>query len=141
MKTRILGYAAHLVGDVFAHRTIIPSTKDFKMSYFKPAFKTDVAKGIVAFRDLKYYLINKDRDLKTVNVLYTDSTTFYPNRFKDAKDNVSNLLTHNSASFDEFAFLCPNRANVKLEDFKKFINQCGISTSYLPDSEWSKYST
>ena len=140
MKIRILGYAAHLVGDVYAHRTIIPSISGFNTSYFKTTFKTDVSKGIVAFRDLKNYS-NGTLTTQQLSEKYTDKIDFYPNRFKDAKDNVSNLLTHNSATFDEFAFLCPNRTNVKLEDFKKFIKQCGISTSYLPDSEWSKYST
>lgn len=140
MKTRILGYAAHLVGDVYAHRTIIPSINGFELSYFITTFRTDVPKGIVAFRDLKDYS-NGTLTTQKLSKKYTDKIDFYPNRFRDAKDNVSNLLTHNGATFDEFAFLCPNRANVKLEDFKKFIKQCGISTSYLPDSEWAKYSS
>lgn len=147
MKMRILGYAAHLVGDVYSHRTILLNTNRLTMSYFTSNLATDVPKNIVEYRYLAKEPTNNHpgylRDINkkdTVNTTYVDSTDYCPNRFNDATVNVSFLVTHTKGAFDYFLFLCPCSSDVKLSKFKKYVTQAGLSTSELTASEWAKYS-
>ncbi len=147
MKMRILGYASHLVGDVYAHRTVLPSLSKLNMSYFiRKDLEADFSNGFVEFRYLAkeasangYLISNTYKTI--VNNSYVDSTTFYPNRYTDATASVSLMLTHKQGGFDYYLFLCPCSNDVKLSNFKKFVTQAGLNTSELTSSEWSKYST
>ncbi len=146
MKMRILGYAAHLLGDVYSHRTILHNTNRLTMSYFTSNLATDVAKGIVEYRFLAKlpkdggYLLNENN--KTiVNRTCVDSPNYCPNRYDDAKFNVSLLVTEKSSEYDYYWFLCPCSDDVKLSNFKKYVKNSGLDTSELTASQWAKYST
>ena len=146
MKMRILGYSAHLIGDVYSHRTILQNTNRLTMSLFTSNLAADVAKGNVEYRFLGKlpsdggYLINKD-DKKHVNETCIDSPYYCPNRYDDAKYNVSLLVTEKSSEYDYYWFLCPWSDDVKLSNFKKYVKNSGLDTSELTASQWAKYST
>ena len=87
----ILGMAAHLIGDTFAHRTMIPEgltggssrgSKTFATSHFKNwnDFYDRYQKTYVEFRDISKYLKSGQKNL------YTDRVDFLPNRFEASKD-------------------------------------------------------
>ncbi len=143
MKMRILGYASHLIGDVYAHRTMLTSTSGLTLSYFKSSLKTDVPKGIVQFIDLnRYYLLNPSKEMKDfVNETCIDCPNFRPNRYDDAMLNISSMVTEKSSAFDYYWFLCPWSNDVKLNSFKKYVTNSGLDTSELTASQWAKYST
>lgn len=93
----MLGIAAHLLGDTYAHRTMVPtdvkwgSSKDnqtFVKNDFTDwtKFKTRVTANVIEFRDIKSYLKNVDANN------YTDKTDFYSNRYKGTKKAVANLF-------------------------------------------------
>ncbi len=146
MKMRILGYAAHLLGDVYSHRTILHNTNRLTMSYFTSNLATDVAKEIVEYRFLAKlpkdggYLLNEN-DKTIVNRTCVDSPNYCPNRYDDAKFNVSLLVTEKSSEYDYYWFLCPCSDDVKLSNFKKYVKNSGLDTSELTASQWAKYST
>lgn len=143
MKMRILGYAAHLLGDVYSHRTMLKSTSGLSMSYFKSSLANDVPKEIVEFRYLtktSYYLL-KESNKSIVNQSYVDNPNFRPNRYNDATVNVSILVTETGGAYDYYLFLCPCSNDVKLSNFKKYVKNSGLNTSKLTSSEWAKYST
>ncbi len=146
MKTRILGYAAHLVGDVYSHRTILPDTKDLTMSLFTSNLATDVAKGIVEYRFLGKlpkdggYLLN-EKDKKHVNETCIDSPYYRPNRYNDATADVSDMITRTAENFDYYAFIVPWSNDVKLSKLKQYVKNSGLDTSRLTESEWAKFST
>lgn len=93
----MLGIAAHLLGDTYAHRTMVPknvnwgSTKD-NHTFVKSDFidwskcKTRVEANVIEFRDIKCYLKNADSNN------YTDKTDFYSNRYTGAKGAIANLF-------------------------------------------------
>lgn len=137
MKTRILGYAAHLAGDVFAHRTMVPSVSGFTLSDFDSDFSADVKAGIVAFRDIELYA----KDGTEYNSKYIDNPSFYPNRYNDASANISDMLTTKAENFDYYAFLGPFSNGVKLENFKQYVKNSGLDVSRFSASEWAKIST
>lgn len=141
MKMRILGYASHLIGDVYAHRTMLTSISGLKLSYFKSSLKTDVSKGIVQFIDLnRHYLLDSNKKGE-INKNYIDNPFFRPNRYNDAMLDISSLVTEKSSAFDYYWFLCPWSNNIKLNSFKKYVKNSGLDTSELTASQWAKYST
>ena len=141
MKMRILGYASHLIGDVYAHRTMLTSTSGLTLSYFKSSLKTDVPKGIVQFIDLnRNYLLDSNKKGE-INEKYIDNPSFRPNRYDDAMLNISSMVTEKSSAFDYYWFLCPWSNDVKLNSFKKYVTNSGLDTSELTASQWAKYST
>ncbi|MCI8874962.1 MAG: S8 family serine peptidase [Lachnospiraceae bacterium] len=90
---KIMGVAVHVAGDIYAHRTIV--TKDmisqFKESDFIDkndnnffgAFKKEVAKGALEFREIKNYTKGLTSGQSTGK--YEDKTTFISSRYENAK--------------------------------------------------------
>lgn len=133
-KTRrymILGMAAHLLGDTFAHRTMVPvgasggSSKDSK-TFVKTHFKdwNDFSKrytGLyIEFRDIKNYLKGTDNP-------YTDKSDFFPNRFTAAKTGVANLFKRyeNENSFSVSKFYIETGFSKKLNNFNGYLESAG----------------
>ena len=139
MKKRILGYAAHLAGDIFAHRTMVTSTSGFYLNYFNSNFSTEIKLGKVQFVEVKNYV--KNGVTINCNQLYTDNPSFYPKRYDDASANISDMITTKAENFDYYAFIVPCSSSVKLNSLKQYVKNSGLDTSRLTASEWAKYST
>lgn len=89
----IMGLAAHLLGDTFAHRAMVPkdAASSFDSSDFTTAgwtdFKKRLADYVIEFRDIKNYTKNE-----VGTGVYEDNISFYPNRYNATKKSVENLL-------------------------------------------------
>lgn len=95
---KIMGVVAHVVGDTYAHRTMV--TTDMISKFSKKDFKTEndfgifgdyVAMGKVDFRNVKNYTTKLSSDESTSK--YEDNTAFVSSRYTNAKNSVNKLLT------------------------------------------------
>ena len=134
-KYMILGMAAHLIGDTFAHRTMVPvgarfgSSRDsqtFVKAHFGDnwnGFKDRYQNLFIEFRDIKNYLVNSN------NNVYTDKSDFFPNRFTAAKNGVAKLIKRyeNGKSFSVTAFynLEDNGFSKKLNNLNGYLQSAG----------------
>ena len=120
----IMGMAAHLLGDTFAHRTMVPKETKVGSSKGSQTFaKSDFGGNwndfskryqnlFIEFRDIKNYLtIN--------NNPYTDKSDFFPNRFIAAKNGVSKLFKRFE---NEKSFSVPYFYNLEAGGFSKKLN-------------------
>ena len=85
---KILGLATHLLGDTFAHRTMVPQNAQLSKSDFNSAdwsaLKWRIEKFVIETRDLKYYGAETSK--------YEDNPSFYSVRFSASKQCVGNLI-------------------------------------------------
>lgn len=134
----VLGMAAHLLGDTFAHRTIVPTSEAENISEGTTALKRDILLGIVETRDLKaaeYGNLNTSR--------YEDSTTFLAARYSETINEVYYLAEslYNKADFEPYQIICPieefPEAGYKLNFFSGYVKQSG----YAVDTEIKAVST
>lgn len=97
LKYMLLGIAAHVLGDTFAHRTMVPKAaqggsasdaKTFKKTDFVnwTKFQARVADSVIEFRDIGHYM---KAGLKNN---YTDNISFYSDRYAAAKKGVANMI-------------------------------------------------
>lgn len=152
----ILGMAAHLIGDTFAHRTMIPEgltggssrgSKTFATSHFKNwnDFYDRYQKTYVEFRDISKYLKSGQKNL------YTDRVDFLPNRFEASKDGVANLFKrfNNGNGFSASKFFLETGFAKKLNNLNGYMQSAGegaiagnLSTSnYRVDAADGKIAT
>lgn len=152
----ILGMAAHLIGDTFAHRTMIPEgltggssrgSKTFDTSHFKNwnDFYDRYQKTYVEFRDINKYLKSGQKNL------YTDRVDFLPNRFEASKNGVANLFQrfNNDKDFSASKFFLETGFAKKLNNFNGYLTSAGegaiagnLSTSnYRVDAADGKIAT
>ena len=87
---RVIGLASHLLGDSFAHRTMVPKDDTLVSSdlFSKDMWETFNWKKIhfvIETRDLKFF------DLATTN--YEDNVSFYNQRYMVTRTSVGNLLS------------------------------------------------
>lgn len=128
----ILGMAAHLIGDTFAHRTMVPEgltggssrgSKTFDTDHFKnwADFYNRYQATHVEFRDLKHYLKNGQTNL------YTDKSDFLPNRFEAAKNGVANLFKryNNDNDFSASKFFLETGFSKKLNNLNGYMESAG----------------
>ena len=124
----ILGIAAHLIGDTFAHRTMVPKgasggssrgSKTFVKAHFKnwSDFYNRYQNNYIEFRDLNKYLINKDYNT------YTDRIDFFPNRYEATKDGVANMFQRyeNENPFSASKFFIETGFAKQLNNFNGYL--------------------
>ena len=124
----ILGMAAHLIGDTFAHRTMVPEgltggssrgSKTFDTDHFKnwADFYNRYQATHVEFRDIKHYLKTEQKNL------YTDASDFLPNRFAAAKKGVANLFAeyNKGNKFSAEQFFLNTGFSKKLNNLKGYL--------------------
>ncbi|WP_029324080.1 hypothetical protein [Butyrivibrio sp. AE3004] len=102
----VLGLALHLIGDIYAHRTVLTlqlykqaikdgtmKKSDFSKRYDE--FITKVRNGEIHCSNIDVYMNNPGN-----NMLYEDNTAFLPNRYKysraSAKKFISNYVRNGS---------------------------------------------
>ena len=107
----IMGFAIHLMGDIYAHRTLVPTTACDKTStgyILKQSDFTDwsdfearVEDFVVEFRDIKEYMRTPS------GATYEDKATFYPERYTATESSVASLIKrfNNDKGFDLQKFL------------------------------------
>ncbi len=126
----IMGLAAHLLGDTFAHRTMVPKDAKFDKAYFGGNwgdFQNRLADYVIEFRDIKKYSTDSNASRKA----YEDNISFYPNRYNATEKSVRNLLAlyKNNKAFNlgpiikDFGFVR------KLNNFQAYANSAGFSTN------------
>lgn len=132
----ILGVAIHMLGDTYAHRTMLPKSatggsQRTATSMIKSDF-TDWAKfnatknnAVIEFRDIKNYM-------KTKSALkYEDYTGFYGNRYTATKDAVANMITafRNKRDFDvKLIFVDGVKFSLRLNNFSEYAKSAGYNT-------------
>lgn len=129
----IMGLAVHLLGDTFAHRTMVPKDAEssFASSNFTSGdwngFKARLADYVIEFRDIKTY---SDSGLNSV---YEDNTSFYSNRYNATKKTVKNLITlyNGDKVFDLGKIISGFGFLRKLNNFQGYADSagCGIDVS------------
>lgn len=100
LKWLVMGFAVHLTGDIFAHRTIVPSNTGYSDEKTASKFdindfekdglakiKKEVKAGNIEFRDIRLYTSSHKPSE------YEDDTSFYPNRYNAAGNAVAKLTT------------------------------------------------
>lgn len=130
----ILGMAAHLLGDTFAHRTMVPtsakggSSKDnhtFVTSDFNnwSDFQSRYKANVIEFRDIKNYLKS------SASNIYTDKTDFYSHRFTCTKKAVANFFQRyeNGNSFSVKKFFIDSGFERELNNFQAYSRSAGQS--------------
>lgn len=133
MRYVILGMAAHLLGDTYAHRTIIPkdasgssskSSQTFRKSDFKnwSDFKARFQASALEFRDINKYLKVEKND-------YTDHTDFFPNRYVATKAGVNKIFArfNNGYNFSVAKFYTETGFVKQLNNFQAYTNNAGFS--------------
>lgn len=105
----VLGMAAHLTGDLFTHRTMVPSGALYEVSSEKKIYESDiypaylekvefrVRYGLIEFRDIQVYagdINGKDYESERAasRKKYEDNSGFYPTRYAASKNAVGNLI-------------------------------------------------
>ena len=137
-KYVILGMAAHLIGDTFAHRTMVPKgasggssrdSKTFVKAHFGnnwSGFKDRYEKLFIEFRDIKNYLPNPN------NNVYTDRSDFFPNRFTASKNGVAKLVKRyeGGKAFSATAFynLEEGGFSKNLNNLNGYLKSAGLGT-------------
>lgn len=132
-KHAMLGVAAHLLGDTFAHRTMIPSgatggsakgsktfnKSDFEWADFEKRFKATA----VEFRDINHYLKPKKSNI------YTDRIDFFPNRYVATKAGVNKIFAryNNGYAFSVAKFYTETGFAKKLNNFQAYVKSAGFS--------------
>ena len=127
-----MGIAAHLIGDTFAHRTMVPKgasggssrgSKTFVKAHFKnwSDFYNRYQNNYIEFRDLNKYLINKDYNT------YTDRIDFFPNRYEATKDGVANMFQRyeNENPFSASKFFIETGFAKQLNNFNGYLESAG----------------
>lgn len=128
LKYMIFGIAVHLLGDTFAHRTMVPKTADstiFNKSDFKDwaNFEARVSDSVIECRDISSYLKNDAGG-------YADRISFYSDRYTAAQSGVSNMISY---------YLQDKGLNIKkffTSNFSKKLNNFqaySLSAGYLDD--------
>lgn len=143
----VWGYISHLIGDVYAHRAVIPpSTKanygstfvenQFLVSHFQNfnEFLSEYKNETMEYRWIKGYCNNS-----TIrNNYYIDSSTFFENRIKNAKQCVRKLIKHGKDNQGVFSMdtILPSEypQNSKLAYLDKYCKQSGVSTAEVKAS-------
>lgn len=166
LQYRAFAYLIHLIGDVFSHRTMVPSsatvtsdittfnnsrngsTSSSKYLFSKhlspdaslSSFITNVKNGTLQFRDVKSYFPQKE--------YYEDCVNFFRNRFVSACRSVKMLcekIASNDSTINFTIFMSmfdgSELANVKLNSLKLFINNCNYTGSSYTEAQWKKCST
>lgn len=139
-----LGFAIHLAGDMYAHRTILP--KDSWEIYYGtskglkdkdcPAFSVvdyKMGNSVIEFRDIKCYM-EKGLSNSYKCQSYEDNTNFYSTRYNAAKSTVGNLLTHlnDKKNFSVNSVIIKNLNldyEVKLNNFEGYLKSAGYSST------------
>lgn len=144
----IMGYAVHLLGDIFAHRTMVPTqasfeakktSTNFKKSDFNSDMLSEIKKQIknnnIEFRDIQHYTTNKKPSW------YEDNVDFYPNRYKASGNAVYKLIRafESRTLFNPIAVMTKGVGfQMKLNNFKGYTNSAGYNgnevTSYSTSS-------
>lgn len=132
----IMGFAIHLMGDIYAHRTMVPTTACdktstgyvLKQSDFEDwsDFEARVEDFVVEFRDIKEYMVNKS------NSVYEDKVSFYPERYAATKSSVASLIKrfNNDNGFDLQKFLGPQHGlDRKLNNLINYAVSNGMKSS------------
>ncbi len=126
----IMGLAAHLLGDTFAHRTMVPKDAKFDKAYFGGNwgdFQNRLADYVIEFRDIKKYSTDSNASRKA----YEDNISFYPNRYNATEKSVRNLLAlyKNNNAFNLGSIIKDFGFVRKLNNFQAYANSAGFSTN------------
>lgn len=146
----IMGMAAHLTGDLYAHRTMVPT---YAMSSGHASSETinkeDMKKDSLAkiedkirhfmieFRDIRIYK-SSEKTRAYILKQYEDNPSFYSNRFSTSKKAVGNLISifKLKNDFKVSDVLLKNTGfNMQLNNFQAYTESAGYSDNV------KKYST
>lgn len=150
-KYIIYGLMSHFIGDLYAHRIIIPEkaiatlllksnpnyvkfdgSDSHKAFYFNPdhfvdfdksSLKTDIKNGTLAFNKLKeYYTGSGDTPIKMLNTNYVDNAKFYSDRVDEAALTLSAFFLAYSEGYDS-SILEP--IDYELKNFDSYLEAMG----------------
>lgn len=133
-KYLVMGLAIHLIGDIYAHRTIVPVYyADTPNTYFKPAhfinypaFIDDVKRGNLRTSKITSYL--KEDLPRTRNLYYEDNTDFIPNRYVYSTETSKNFVSQILISGNNFSaeYLLQSEDNdIRLYGFSSYAERAG----------------
>lgn len=140
----------HLAGDVYAHKTRIPTSVQFASSYSSTRDTQTIYKGNTAGTDFYYTnnsnrwngtkgiktLLNAGHSISTMQIgewqikekgangrtEYTDSISFYPNRFNVGAMNFTNKILNSYADGSTFkATWFVTGLGIKLDSIKNIV--------------------
>ncbi len=156
-RNLVLGFIFHLLGDLYAHNTVVPtytisgktykesksvSSKDanFGKSHFTSSGWTNLKKAINAqtasFTSVTGYE-SSNKTAAQLRSLYEDNTKFCKERFADAKDACEFFWVNYSTGFS-LAIIMPVYG-LKLHQFYIWASRAGYG-NYFSISEWKRYS-
>ena len=158
-RNLVFGLIFHLLGDVYAHRTVVPKytindmkekkvlsstntskdakfgTKDFSASKLK-TFKSLFDNGGAG---TEFGKVKKYTRTDVGAGAYEDNINFCKGRYADSKDACRYFLNHYSSGFD-WITLDPIY-NTKLTYFKGYLDILGEDTSLYTAKEWKERSS
>lgn len=123
-KYMVAGFIMHLIGDTYAHRTVLWSymvaddSSMFNRSDFASwsTFKSDVENGNIDCRKIKHY--QKDTN---DNVTYEDNPDFYAERYTASVAGWNEYLSNIATSYDENVI--KQRYMIILDQFNQYKNK------------------
>lgn len=89
----IMGFALHLVGDIYAHRTMVPRD-DTQIT--ADNFDKKHEKWWETYREKRLHFVIETRDLKKFGLAtkdFEDSKNFYKQRYDASNKSINNILT------------------------------------------------
>lgn len=126
----ILGLAVHLLGDTFAHRTMVHENDliRFNSTHFKnwEDFKKRVQYKVIECRDIKKYT----KDGVTTKE-YEDNTSFIVNRYHTTKKAVDNLIFSYGLNhpYDMWKYLYNFDFERKLNNLQAYADSAGCNVN------------
>lgn len=146
----IMGMAAHLTGDLYAHRTMVPvyamspghassesiNRKDMKKDSLAK-IEDKIKHFMIEFRDIRIYK-SSEKTKAYMLKQYEDNPSFYSNRFLTSKKAVGNLISifKLKNDFKVSDILLKNTGfNMQLNNFQAYTKSAGYSDNV------KKYST
>lgn len=155
----VLGMASHLAGDLFAHRSMVPSGALYESSSEKKIYESDifpdylekvkfrVQYGLIEFRDIQVYagdIKGKDYESERADSRkkYEDNSGFYPTRYVASKNAVGNLIYSFKAKndFKVKDILLRNTAfSLVLNNFKAYTESAGYNKNDVENYSTSIY--
>ena len=95
------------------------------------------------FKDIKNFEKIIDKKKKKSGKVYEDDANFCKERFEDAKLSCDIVFdySYDKEPYDGIIMFLPMEKNVKLNNFKKYVEEIGAKTNVLKAAEWEKVST
>lgn len=141
----VLGIAAHLAGDIYAHRTILPKSslgtnvleknRINKSDFINwEVFRSRANNEVIEFRDIRCYMKEKSVIGMEKNQKYEDNINFFNSRYVSSAGIINNLIAQlkkksafnvNSVMVNGVSF----NSDIKLNNFDAYSQSAGYTST------------